>query len=306
MKVRLRRCVFRAGLPLFAACLLALGACADLPTDPHDPPTHQTSAAGPRYACDIMVGKVYVMCPVSPNPTDCDKYTSLDWCQDDSGGECISSMSREERYTPSGCPGPGGGGGAGGGPGAGAPGGEPPGPTPTDPDDPALQPDTCTTNDPVIDDPVVEQLFTNLWTSSNPSAEQSQRVEQAAWIVQTPTGLATLPWTDADFAPCAVTPHYGSFQIPANAIGWVHTHPFTQGELQTSCDPIGYGSDGGPIYATYNSWPNANDIGLASAINDSLGRRINAYTIDSSRIMRFVAVDASAATGVTPYSRCGY
>lgn len=168
------------------------------------------------------------------------------------------------------------------------------------------EPDTCVTNDPVINDPVVETAFADLWANSNPDAPQSERVEQAAWIVQTEYGLEIVPWTNTDFGPCTITPHIGTFGIPPDAIGWIHTHPFTEGELQTSCEPIGYDSNGQPIHGTYSSFPNQDDIELAAAINGSLGRNIDAYTIDQSRIVRFVATSSSTMSVYSPSGRCGY
>jgi hypothetical protein len=158
----------------------------------------------------------------------------------------------------------------------------------------------------VLNDPVTEAAFAALWANSNPDAPQSQRVEQAAWIVQTQYGLAYVSWTNADFGPCTITPHVGTFSIPANAIGWVHTHPFTEGELQTACEPIGYDAYGQPVYGTYNKFPNEADIELAAAINTSLGRNIDAYTIDQGSIVRFVATSSTAVSTYSPYGRCGY
>jgi hypothetical protein len=49
---------------------------------------------------------------------------------------------------------------------------------------------------------------------------------------------------EPDFGPCTISPHVGTFSIPTNATAWIHTHPFTEGEVQTSCEPIGYDANG--------------------------------------------------------------
>lgn len=137
-------------------------------------------------------------------------------------------------------------------------------------------------------------------------AELRPRVEQAAWVVQTQYGLAIVPWTNADFGPCTITPHLGTFAIPSNAVAWIHTHPFTEGEVQTSCEPIAYDSNGQPIHGTYSSFPNPEDIEIAGAINAALGRNIDAYTIDQTTIVRFLATGSTTVSSYSPYGRCGY
>lgn len=169
-----------------------------------------------------------------------------------------------------------------------------------------IDPDTCATNDPVVDNPVVEAGFAQLWANSNPDAPQAQRSEQAAWIVRNSDGgLDVIPFTEVDYTSCTVTPRMGSFAIPANAIGWIHTHPFAAGEVQTSCEPLRVVS-GQPIHGRYSSFPNDRDIAFAASINRSLGRSIDAYTIDKETIRRFVAASATTATSLVRFNRCGY
>lgn len=305
----------RAGLLRLAAFLLPLivMACGDLPTAGRLP---DLPSAGPLLSgeCTKQADGSYLCPPVSSGPGDgdtCDPY-HYDCGEDD----CIMSSGPgdPEEATVQGCPGGGeGGGGSIGDPGHGGGGGgggsSPPQCPDFDPDcgyDEEPQPDTCVTNDPVLNDPVTEAAFAQLWANSNVSAPQPERREQAAWIVQTQFGLQVIPWTDADFGPCTISPHVGTFSIPTNAIAWVHTHPFTEGELQTSCEPIGYDAYGQPIHGTYSKFPNESDIELAAAINESLGRNIDAYTIDQGNIVRFMATSSTTVSAYSPYGRCGY
>lgn len=76
--------------------------------------------------------------------------------------------------------------------------------------------------------------------------------------------------------------------------------------MQTTCEPIGYDSSGQPIHGTYSSFPNPEDIEIAGAINATLGRNIDAYTIDHTTIVRFVATSTTRVSSYSPYGRCGY
>ncbi|HEY0018041.1 MAG TPA: hypothetical protein VGC13_17125 [Longimicrobium sp.] len=280
------------------------------------------SDAGPALSgdCTRQADGSYRCPPISSDPGDeCDPYH-----YDCGGDDCIASTGPGdlEDATVQGCTGGGGSGGGGtigdpndpGGDGGGGGGGGGGGtrPAPQCPDwDPDCgyeepEPDTCVTNDPVINDPVVETAFAELWANSNPSAPQHQRVEQAAWIVQTASGLNVVTWTNADFGPCTISPHIGTFSIPTDAIAWIHTHPFTEGEVQTSCEPIGFDANGQPIHGTYDKFPNEDDIELAGLMNQSLGRNIDAYTIDQGNIVRFLATGTTTVSSYAPYGRCGY
>lgn len=272
-------------------------ACADLPSAP-------TAEPGDKLADCRWLPDGSVACdPVEPiwdGPPECDPYLTLGGC-DDNCEMSEPGVDDPEYVGLAGCND------TGTGPGPGDPfdpggGGAPPPPPPTETE----QPDTCRTADPTVDDPAVQAAFTQLWANSNPTAVQSDRREQAAWVVQTQWGLDIIPWTNADFGPCSISPHYGSFSIPTNAVAWIHTHPFTVGEVQTSCDPIAYTSSGAPIYGRYSSFPNDRDVAMGHAINSSLGRNIPAYTIDQSTIYRFTATGETTAIDVSNHTRCGY
>lgn len=80
-------------LPVAIALLLVV-ACGDISTGPKEHGGAAASpGAGPGYACNTIVNGVYVMCPVSPAPSEptCDPWSSIDWCEGDGGGGCQMS-----------------------------------------------------------------------------------------------------------------------------------------------------------------------------------------------------------------------
>lgn len=128
----MRRLMLR--LSVLAGVVLTLGACADSPTQA-DQQRAPDLAAPPQdeqvapQGC--VIDGLCVLPPISGGW--CDPYEELDWsCDDDGGGECMTSVGDptdpEGATTVQGCPGGGGGGGGGTAP---PPGGDP-GTTPPD------------------------------------------------------------------------------------------------------------------------------------------------------------------------------
>jgi hypothetical protein len=290
-------------LALFGA--IASAACGDLATAPVTPSVvARGSTPLPYGGCALGAdGKTYLCEPIDSQTPPVSGECDPTWWTPECGACMSSTVSGPELQGLSGCP-DGGGTGPGGGttdPGSGTGGGFVP---PTEPPPPA---DTCHTDDPTLNDPVVQAGFTDLWTRSDPLAEsQWERREQGAWIVQTAAGLEIVPWTEVTNEPCRIRPHYGSFSIPANAIAWVHTHPFWLDEVQYACEPEGTDENGSPRYARYNGFPNSQDIALAHAINESLGQVLPAYTIDGDKINRFTATSEVTTSEGSRYNRCGY
>ena len=112
------------------------------------------------------------------------------------------------------------------------------------PTNPEPDPDPCDDEyEPVLSDPAVYQGFEGLWVDSNPEAPLSERVEQAAWIVETSSGglglIRVTPDPNAELPLyCGTTPLGGR---PAGAIGYVHTHPVEPGTPLPECpfyDPV--------------------------------------------------------------------
>jgi hypothetical protein len=286
----------RAGLPHLLAILFALvlTACGDLPTS-------SSPDAAPLLSGECVPNSDGVfVCPPIGNGT-CDPYH-----YDCGPGDCIMSPSSGGE-TVQNCP-------IGGGTPVG-PGSPPP---PSGGGGGTSLPDTCQTGDPVLDSPAVRQMLNDLWRRSNPSAPQSQRLEQGGWIVQNPDGtFGTMPLTGITAqGPCEIN---GNFNPPPNAVAWVHTHPFQRGEEQAVCPPYHrldprtgqwvpvIGPDGRPVYQIYGNRPSDPDYDVLWRINhvrQGQNRVLLAgLIIDHDRTTVYTE-DASAKP--TPFPRCGY
>jgi len=94
-------------------------------------------------------------------------------------------------------------------------------------------PDPCETGNDKIDD--IEDGLFDLWQDSNPQASDiTQRKEQGGWIVNTGNGFELQPFgTNFPVAACSITfptTNIVNLDIPANTVGWVHSHPYEGGE----------------------------------------------------------------------------
>jgi len=283
---------FRLRHFLTALAVLLTAACADSPTAPSIAP----DGVGPS--------KIGVWAPGGGGK--CDPWMNLDWCEPDDGGGCMTSQppegTPEEFQGVQGCLPPGGGGGG--------------GTTPTD----TVPTDTCKTGDPVLDSPAVKQGLNDLWARSNPTAPQAQRLEQAGWIVQRSDGSFYMaPFTISAQGPCSVN---GNLNAPPGAVAFVHTHPFTQGEVQTICgaikqpDPFApggfrdvIGSDGRPVHPVYDNKPSIPDRNLMNDVNRTRARfqpgsaQLSGVIIDANQTTVYTE---NTADGNTPFPRCGY
>lgn len=131
-----------------------------------------------------------------------------------------------------------------GGPGPG--GGQPP-PEPPDPcsgsNPPAYCSTPCETGNPILDDRNVQLAMERLWNLSNYGSNnspnpESQRKEQVGFIIPSPFGgyqLQILPSSLVVSGPCKATFKKPS-NLPEGAI-LVHTHPYSNGEVQSQCRP---------------------------------------------------------------------
>lgn len=126
-----------------------------------------------------------------------------------------------------------------------------------------------------------------------------------------------VPLQDAVRGPCSIN---GNWTAPPGAVGFVHTHPFTAGEVMQACGPITqqlpdgrsvpiFGSDGRTLYHRYTNQPSPADRDLlATVINNSIRRSqgmppIVGYVIDNERITKYTGTnDFHDRT----YNRCGY
>lgn len=133
--------------------------------------------------------------------------------------------------------------------GCGGGGGPGPVPEPCDGDNPpdyCSEPEPCDTDDEVIDDPAIQEAFSDLWESSNfGSADntnpESERIEKGGFIVPgAGGGYVFQPMPDAlineeETGPCRIT-FSPPADLPEGTI-YVHTHPYKANEEQNHCIP---------------------------------------------------------------------
>jgi len=297
--------------------LLVAAGCTDAPTLPSAPSDVQMAASeSPVYnewtevqSCDDT--SVYCLNPVYPRvpggPTPCDPWLDLNWC-DDGEFECVESIGAATSpdyqviasCPPGGYPAPPGG-------------GPPPGDPPSEPTD-----TTCLTGEPALDTQAVRHTLDSLWRASNASAAQAQRMEHAVWIILNANGsYTTAAFNPTRQGPCNVN---GNLHAPPGAVAWLHTHPFTTGEVMTICGalkrpdptaPGGFrdmiGPDGRPVYAVYDNKPSIPDRELMNDVN-ALRSRLGLGLLVG------VVIDANQTTvytenvgdGNSVFPRCGY
>ncbi len=179
-----------------------------------------------------------------------------------------------------------------------------------------LDEDPCETGDENIDDPDVQEALKEIWENSNTEAtDQNERKEQGGWIIENPiTGNKSFQEFPPSWQrlPCKIqVPE--SISIPANAIGIIHTHPFTTGEKMYSCL-------GAPnmaiaemianldttILNIYDNQPSVDDLEMIKTINEE-GFDIEGYIIDEQGIVNYdeETIEDDNDT-ITTHERCAY
>jgi hypothetical protein len=274
-------------VPFAVAVAVTLAACSDLPSGPKQTPPPDLSAGGPSFdAADGCVSDGFCILPpieVIGEPSECDPWKSLNWCQCEEsapGGGDVSGVD--------GCNGGGGGGEPGTGPGdpgsgPGGGGGEvPPAACPDwDPgcdNDPwAPESDPCQTGDPMVDAPNVYSEFQELWTLS-----VEQGVERGGWIVQEGSSYRLVQFQNATYTACGIDIHESP---PAGTVAMVHTHPWPLWSV-TPCGTLNTGT------------PSSEDIAALQALGLSTG-----YLLDGGGIGRYTAAGGEQSERL---GRCGY
>jgi hypothetical protein len=300
----------RAFLPSLTALLL-VAACSDLPTSSL-PPSADLDVDGPTQENSVECGSETDPCllpPVGNDPGDsdpgCDPYLTLNGCEcEESEPGSPEVVGAEGCYNPGGTdPGTGGG--------TPPPGGDDPPPLcpDWDPDcsenPPPPPADTCNTADSVIEDPSIQAAFDTVWNQSNFGAPMADRREQGGWIFSDGSGgfrFEPFPaaWTRG---PCSIDVPPGAMP-PANAVGWVHTHPYTRGERLTECDwqptPIG------KFPVDYNGLTSEDDDNLQARWRAATpaGASFTGYMIDADQITKFTGEGTLDTEQKFP--RCGY
>lgn len=172
------------------------------------------------------------------------------------------------------------------------------GETPSDPQE--TPSDTaCNTPDPLVNAVTVQAGFEELWKKSNFEVNgvvqpQSERREQGGFIISTSAGYVfeSFP-SDWSYGPCSIG-FPPDFVPPAGTVAWVHTHPFTLGEQQTSCGEVIPGSG---LYQNYAGKSSDGDN------KTSAHWGVPGYLLDADHIARFTSDEAAADV---PFGRCAY
>lgn len=155
----------------------------------------------------------------------------------------------------------------------------------------------CPTRNAILDDSTVRAGLNALWASSNPNApSDSNRIEHGAWIIRgADDGYSVQPFPSNWPADgCGIDPPPGTMP-PAGAVAWVHTHGWTQGELQTACPPVelNFGGRKFKRYVNYNGNPSSGDMNAASVWSG-----IASFMIDKNQIRQFDATNSNIASFV--------
>jgi len=175
-----------------------------------------------------------------------------------------------------------------------------------EPDDPFEDPEPCETGDEILDDPNVHGEFQNLWDSTNFGDEISpnpldQRLETAAWIIQTSTGFEALP-LDENFIErqdaCGID--YNG-PVPENVVGLIHTHPYTVGTDLTSICELNPDNDD-PIY---RGEPSKADFKQGVNNGITFGENFQNYIMDADGISSYNLLQSITETQ-SRHEPCGF
>ncbi|MEO9886920.1 MAG: hypothetical protein ABJR05_09750 [Balneola sp.] len=175
----------------------------------------------------------------------------------------------------------------------------PPNPNPCEGDNPPVWCACEDTGDPILDNEGIKKEIYNLMVESNANdTDQSERVEQGMWITKDPNtgkyGYAELGegWSN----PTACGIDYDNPSLPPNAVGIVHTHPFSIGEIPYVCREkviskaqidafIQINPSFGNQYE-YKGTPSKEDIKLAEIL-EGLKPGIKLYLVDKDGISEY-------------------
>jgi len=158
----------------------------------------------------------------------------------------------------------------------------------------------CNLGNAFLDDPQVNAGFQSLWDASNFSANLAQRREQFGWVIRTATGYRIQSLGSGNFCGWdgfAVYPPEG----PDAIVGFIHTHPYSDGETILACDENGEVSGS----ATYRGTPSKYDRDMSVQLGQSLNRSgpLAGIILDADGIRGFSGWDSSLDSS---NPRCGY
>ncbi|MCY1019672.1 hypothetical protein [Pyxidicoccus sp. MSG2] len=172
----------------------------------------------------------------------------------------------------------------------GGPGEDPP-PDEDDDDDK----DPCETGNAMVDSAAVQAGFKSLWEKSNfmkngQVQPESERRERLGWVIKNADGSYSFQEETSPtltFKPCGID-GASALAPPANAVAWVHTHPYSILENQTKCE--------GVANNIYGTGPSDADRAQSAAWN------LPGIVIDNNFVSRFTKENVAANIDV----RCGY
>lgn len=153
----------------------------------------------------------------------------------------------------------------------------------------------CETGDPNIDNEATEKALKEMWDKSNPDEQDEfNRIEQGGWILKDPISQQMVfqefpsSWVRT---PCAIV-FPQNIVIPSDAVGMLHTHPFTRNEKMYSCLGVSkvliqqFPNTFNQVVKKYNNQPSPNDIDIIKGFKNA-GIDIDGYIIDKQGIIKY-------------------
>jgi hypothetical protein len=165
------------------------------------------------------------------------------------------------------------------------------------------KPEPCDNNDTILEDGTIQEDLLNIWIQSltDSSTPLSDRRERGGWIVRTSTGYDVFYFAPTFVStPCGIDfPSNWLSTIPANVVGYIHSHPFSSGDNVTSvCGSVNGGE------AIYEGEPSDYDYWLLLKASGHLKKPdLVGYIIDADHIGKF---NVSGVENTVYYNRCGY
>lgn len=158
----------------------------------------------------------------------------------------------------------------------------------------------------MVESDAIQTAFTDLWAQSNydPNAPHSQRREHGGWITSNGAGgFRFEPFPSAwERTPCAIK-FPSSVTPPPNLVGWVHTHPYKNGDVMTECDKMSLpGGLQRPF--TYRGDPSFDDDEMTRTLRQNGFPNVRGYIMDADKITWYTGDDTPTTVG--NYPRCGY
>jgi hypothetical protein len=160
--------------------------------------------------------------------------------------------------------------------------------------------ENCDTEDEIVN--AIQNFLQDIWANTNVTSENtpmSDRLEDGGWVTERNGNYSYTPFpSDWERMPCGINPPADwQSDIPSNAVGWVHSHPFFLGEDRRSICGGDESSEG-----TYQGGPSTYDYRFLNAMQNATGNfSLKAYVIDGDLIS-----SVNFLRQLEKYIRCGY